>query len=535
MICLAVKTVPYNWDSMTYHLPRLFYWLQNGTVGHYAVHNDRQVASPVLGAFVNLQIYTVMNQNDIFINLLQCFSFLTNGVLVYHITKKIKCSESFCVLSAVLFYSMPIAFSEAFTTQVDNYSALWMLCFVYLVIDLLNPDEKILLDKLTLFRIGTLSLCVAFAYLAKPSVGIGMVFFALWLLIIVIKRKDNVFTLLLYLLGAGFILAAVLAPEFLRNIATYSALSSPQTGQRQLIGSLHSRHILVNFAKNFTFNMPTVWIYNSTEILYKCVMKLAGLLEIDINNPGISEDGREFSVPSPQSYGHDSAINPVIVYLLIGCVVLFLIKNRKKHLAEIRNSYFIVVSISFLAFCAVLRWEPFVSRYMISYLAMLCPAIAGQLELFLDSEKENAYRNRVIWLAIVYFLCGTELFGVIYYNGRIALSQSKPAGYFENRKEIEDSYMEIANFINSNGYTDIGLITSGDSYEYPLIAMLENDVTIQHVNVTNATEKYEKQDFIPDIIVTLNYNLPNNTMVCHGREYKVIQTLENGICLLKLQ
>lgn len=434
MICLAVKTVPYNWDSMTYHLPRLFYWLQNGTVGHYAVHNDRQVASPVLGAFVNLQIYTVMNQNDIFINLLQCFSFLTNGVLVYHITKKIKCSEAFCVLSAVLFYSMPIAFSEALTTQVDNYSALWMLCFVYLVIDLLNPDEKILLDKLTLFRIGTLSLCVAFAYLAKPSVGIGMVFFALWLLIIVIKRKDNVFTLLLYLLGAGFILAAVLAPEFLRNIATYSALSSPQTGQRQLIGSLHPRHILVNFVKNFTFNMPTVWIYNRTEILYKCVMKLAGLLE-----------------------------------------------------------------------------------------------------LFLDSEKENAYRNRVIWLAIVYFLCGTELFGVIYYNGRIALSQSKPAGYFENRKEIEDSYMEIANFINSNGYTDIGLITSGDSYEYPLIAMLKNDITIQHVNVTNATDKYEKQDFIPDIIVTLNYNLPNNTMVCHGREYKVIQTLENGICLLKLQ
>ena len=35
--------------------------------------------------------------------------------------------------------------------------------------------------------------------------------------------------------------------------------------------------------------------------------------------------------------------------------------------------------------------------------------------------------------------------------------------------------------------------------------MLKNDITIQHVNVTNATDKYEKQDFIPDIIVTLNY------------------------------
>lgn len=59
MICLALKTMPYNWDSMTYHLQRIFHWYQNGTVAHYETHIDRQVASPVLGAFVNLHVYAM--------------------------------------------------------------------------------------------------------------------------------------------------------------------------------------------------------------------------------------------------------------------------------------------------------------------------------------------------------------------------------------------------------------------------------------------------------------------------------------------
>lgn len=522
MVILAVKTVPYNWDSMTYHLSRIFYWVQNRTVAHYATHINRQVASPVLGEFVNLHVYAMTGESDLFVNLLQCTSYLTDGILIYYIAKKINCSKSYCVMASILFYTMPIAFAEALTTQVDNYSALWMLCFTYLILDLLDPEKKIVFSKEILFRICILALCIAFGYLAKPSVGIAMVFFALWLLVMTIKRKDNIAYLTAYLLIAGFILFVILAPEFLRNIATFGALSDPVAGERQLIGTLEPRYVLVNFLKNFTFNMPTIWLYNSTEIILKCVGSFAVLLNVDINNPTISEDGRTFSVHVAQTYGHDTAVCPLIIYLLLGCMLCFLIRNRKKGLREVRNQYFLISCSAFLTFCAVLRWEPFVSRYMISYFAILCPALLGQAELFL-TEKGQGHNSEGMFKALFYFLCVTELWGLLYSHGKTALEHSRDEGYFIGRGEMYSCYEVITDIINHEEYENVGMILGYDSSEYPFLVMLDKGKRIEHVNVENVTGKYEDFSFIPDAIIVVGRNLPENCVFCRDYEYEPIR------------
>lgn len=132
MMLFAIATNPYNWDSMTYHLARLFHWAQNQSVNYYATWIDRQVASPVGAAYGNLHVYILSGRRDIFVNLLQCCSYLTNGVLVFYIAKKLGCAVKYCYIALISFYTMPIAFAEALTTQVDNFSALWMLA-VYAV------------------------------------------------------------------------------------------------------------------------------------------------------------------------------------------------------------------------------------------------------------------------------------------------------------------------------------------------------------------------------------------------------------------
>lgn len=534
MLGMAVKTVPYNWDSMTYHLPRLFHWGQNGSVDFYATGIDRQVSSPIGGAYVNVHVYLMTNYSDRFLNLLQCCSFLTNGVLVYHIAKKIGCSKRFCNLSALLFYSMPIAFAEAVTTQVDNFSALWMLAIVYLLIDLLGIEYRFEWNKGTLGRVLILSICVAFGYLTKPSIGIGLAFFAIWLLIMAIRRKDNCKLIVLYLAVASVVLGSLVTPNFIRNINTFDALSAPGVGQRQLVGTLNPREVLVNCAKNFTFNMPTIWIYDSSTILEEGVTVVADLLNVDIDNPAISEDGKEFGVHNAPEYGHDTAINPVVVWLLVLCVILWGTQNKKRQLAEMRNAYFIVASVSFVAFCALLRWEPFVSRYMISYLGVLCPAIAGQLEMFFvesKNEKQKSVGIRVIFL--ICFMCIAELFGLVYCHGRIALTESRFSGYFRNYEDIEEPYRKIVDIVNARKCENVGMLLGGDTFEYPLIVMLNDYKRLEHICVTNMTAKHENEEFIPDIIISIDRVLEQDVIEYQGAKYEMSELIDDNVYLLE--
>lgn len=526
MVICALIIVPYNWDSMTYHCARLFHWAQNKSVAHYATGNSRQVSSPVLAAFVNVNVYILTKNGGSVLNLLQCVSYLSNGMLVYFIAKKLQLSSKSCVLSAVLFYSMPIAFAEALTTQVDNFSAFWLLSFVYLLLDFTKKEEKIRFDRETAGKVAVLSLCIAFGYLSKPSVGFGMLLFAIWVLIMIFARKDN-WKVFLYALGAGILMVIILLPEFGRNIHTFHAIASTETGARQLIGSLHPKHILVNLLKNVAFNLPCVWLYQSSHYIYSFVNKIAAWLRIDINSPVISEDGREFSVHQPQTYGCDTAVNPVIVWALLIGVIIFIIflKDYMKNRENLQKiGYFIVSTGAFLLFCAVLRWEPFVSRYMISYLALLCPAIGIILDMLRKRISESVFGGTYV---ILFFLCTTEILGMFLNYRDMVKDYRGDKGYFVVRDGIYNDYKEIADYINKLDVTNVGLYIGGDSYEYPLIQMLSNNSRIEHINVGNETAIYADDSFIPEIVITYEKG-EIDSMSVNGQEYVMAKEVENG-------
>lgn len=316
----------------------------------------------------------------------------------------------------------------------------------------------------------------------------------------------------------------LLLPELLRNISTFGAISSPGVGQRQLIGSLYYKNVLLNGLKNFTFNLPSVWIYGGTEMLWKLVEWVAQFVGVDINNPAISEDGKEFYMHGPQTYGHDTAVNPIVVTLMIICVIFFVIRNRKwsaakRQLGEMRNQFFVVTVISFIIFCAVLRWEPFVSRYMISYFAILCPAISIQVELFFSEKKNDKWDKGQSFLSIVYFVCIVELYGLICCHGKIALASDRPEGYFRNNTWIMEDYKAAANYVNANSNKSVGLCLGGDTYEYPLLQLLDEDLHIEHVNVANYTKKYENTDFCPDTIIVIDLENSKDILDINGVPY----------------
>ncbi|MDE7246697.1 MAG: hypothetical protein K2N43_02285 [Lachnospiraceae bacterium] len=515
---LSLITTPYNWDSMTYHLPRIAYWAQNRSVEHYATNSIRQIASPVLAEFVNLHIYILCRGHDLLFNLLQGVSYLTCAVLVGAIAGKLSCNRFFRFWAMLLYMSMPIAYAEALTTQVDNFAAVWLLFFVYRLMDYTDQTKSLRFDKTTIRGVCTLGLCVAWGYLAKPSVCVGMVVFALWLLIVCIKRKDRVWDLARLFFCALPCVVLPMAPEILRNFKSFGAYASPSAGAAQLVGTRKPSYLLVNLLKNLSFNMPTPLIKDGDKIFAKIAVKAAALLQVELNAVSISENGREYGLHEAGNYGCDTAVNPIVFWLFLFCLVWTILRIGRTKWEKNGRGYFWAATVSFLAFCTVLRWEPFVSRYMISYLALLCPMIASQIQCRTQGERRRLLRWGIT--GVVSLLCIVEILGLSRHHFEIWKdhARTRPYSYFTARWDELAVYAPLTDEIKSQGYESVGLyLLKADDFEYPLWEMLDG-CHLEHIQVKNESAVYADAAFVPDCIIWFGA-LPEEAVEINGNFY----------------
>ncbi len=494
----ALRTVPNNFDSMTYHLPRIMHWAQNGSVAHYSSRVERQITSPVLAEFINLHVYLLSGKKDILFNMPQWGAFITNTFLVMGIAKKLKCNQITSRISGLLFMTMPIAFAESMTTQNDLLAAMWYLALVYIILDMYVCD-KLLFSGKVIERTIAMSLCVAFGYLTKPSGMFLVLIFGLGLLIVCIKRRDALGNLIkLVSIAVGSICITVM-PEMVRNVQTFHAFSDPSAGARQLVATLNIKYLFINFLKNFFFNVPNAY-FDIASLIEHCIYYMAYLIGVDINDPSIAEDGAAFAMNPIRNYHHDTAVNPVIFWgCMIGCIC-FLVLLVKRKIDKVSALYIMLSIASMMIFCVFLRWERFIERYTITYLALFCPMIALLINILYETGKEK--RGDMI-IGMLIFVSLSELLHMIpYHYNESTWGGSRSVEYFHNWKEEKYGvYEEIASYIKLEEYATVGLVISEISYEYPLWAFLSGtDIMLKAIDVENVTAIYEEPDYMPECI-----------------------------------
>lgn len=430
IVLLALCTVPYNWDSMTYHIPRIVHWIHNQSIEHYATNIVRQVANPPFHEFICLDVYLLSGNRDIFFNLVQCAAFLTNAWLIYEMSRKLGCDEKFSKVGVLMFCSMPVAFAEALTTQNDNLCSMFLLIFFFYLLDFLHMSRKFEDCKENYVKVVIMAACVGFGYLTKPTVTMAMLFLCIILLVVCIIRRDVLKTITKLILMALPIMLIILIPEMVRNIETFGAIFPSGTGSRQLVGTLNPKYLFINGLKNFLFNLPSIYIINSHVYLTSFVCMVAQLMGADINDPSISEDGRIFSLHQAPSFGHDTAVSSTILIVAMVCLAWCI--YRRKRAEKYPKMYTYVVMTMFALICVFIRWEPFVSRYMLPYLALMCPLVS----IWLADISKNV---KIDWIrgSSTVVVCWMGILGLIMlfsYHGRIAVKQdmSRPEGYFTN-------------------------------------------------------------------------------------------------------
>ena len=539
VIIISLNIIPYNWDSLSYHMPRIYMWLNNKSVAHFSTNDTRMLGTPPLYEFVGLHVYSLCGDlNDSLLNLIQTFSYIISILLVIYISKLIGYKNSTSLLAGFLFASVPIAIAEAFSTQTDEFSTVFSLCFVALIINESNNIEKIDISVNSIYKILFLGLSIGFVWLSKPSGMFPIFFFSLFLLYHAIKNKVKTRAILFWIVFTILIMIVIISPETIRNYITYEAFMDPWQGVGQLVLSFDPRMLIVNLLKNIGTNLSFDIFPNFLSLYVNFVYSLGNLLGINVDSPIISEGGQAYSLHSGISYNFDAA--PCLVFFIIVIFLLFVKLIRIVTKKDKATSIGITIVVSFISMLAFVKWEPYMVRYLLAVFPIMSIWVAKTLEnLMIDNFSINKliYKSVIVTSGIVLF--GGLLYftiGIFQYHGEersLKYYRSNPIEYEMNYKSLENALKEI--YGDDVGYD----MYSSGCFHYPIMRLLsEHFNNIEIVNSKNDTIKYEENNTIPEyiVLVSLKGRQPSKDITEYeykGVEYSIIEKLSDTCYLIK--
>jgi hypothetical protein len=117
-LVMAVGVAPNNWDSMTYHLARIGYWLENHSATPFVGGSIRQNGSPPNAEMI--QGWTMaLARSDRLANVVQWLALVGTALAIFSGARLLRFSPPAAALAAALFAVMPEPILEATTTQND--------------------------------------------------------------------------------------------------------------------------------------------------------------------------------------------------------------------------------------------------------------------------------------------------------------------------------------------------------------------------------------------------------------------------------
>lgn len=519
----AVFTVPYNYDSMSYHLARIGYWMDHQSVAHYVSNIDRQIYSPVLAEY-NLLHMMLLSGNDTFVNFLQYFSMFAAAYFIYHSARRLGTNRTFSLFGAFVFMTMPLTISQSITTQNDLFATVFFAVFVYELIGVIQWDS-IVLDRQQVITIMMLGLTVAFAYLAKTSVCASMLFFMPWLLIVRLRKKDHVGKLMG---SAGIAAVSILLPvseTWIRTFLSSGSIMTDTASGNIMVATKNVSYILVNILKNFSLLITQHICRPLNGFIYRIAIHTGQALGVDVNNEAIAFHGFDFlrhMNMGDDMYSHDKTPSAFAAYLALFAGVLLLVllvrllSGRKKENAEVKKQwglslgYAISAWLSFGFIMALLRWQPWGTRLLYPALSVTVIMSANLLWLFMR-RTGKAVQNVV--LSVLILLSTILAVPSVTYNMEPAGNflkngcQDRLAYYFVYNQR-RGSYEDLLERAKEEGVSDIGLLISGDGYDYPLWLIFHEQYPEAKLRHIIAEESDDAAAIAPEAILMVEREQP---------------------------
>ena len=509
MIIVIVGIVSYvyppnNWDSMTYHMSRVMHWIKNQSVNFYPTSNQRQLFLNPWAEFAILHLQ-LLNHGDLLANSVQFICMIGSILGVSLIAKELKSSIRGQIMSAVICATIPMAILQGSSTQNDGVVAFWLVCLVYFGF-LLKKNPRFIYA----FGVG---ISLGLSVLTKATAYIFAFPFLICIVIPWIKKVNPKKWKMLFLIAAITLLLN--SGHYLRNYNFYRHPLgiSEEDGGNYLSNELYSpSSVLSNIIRNASLHLGTS-SKHLNRYLEQIVELKHDLIGLSTNDQRTTYRGTSYFIPGFNTH-EDHAGNLLHVLLLFSIIVLYSFKQPKDRLTGI---YIALVITGFVLFSGYLKWQPWHSRLHLPLFVLASPYMGTQLSKFSPQKVQFIVISLLFINAVPYlFLNQTRpLLNVSLYD----LNRNRDQLYYNNRPTIRDGYLDAVDVLREIKCSHIGLIISGDSYEYPLWVTLEKsteyEIIMRHVNVDNLSRNLHEPYYseIPCAIFTLNDKAPDEIIV----------------------
>lgn len=542
---LSLLRSPNNVDSMIYHLPRIMHWIQEQSARPYAAGNDLQIRYPVISEYLIAQI-AVLGAHDRLFNMYQTIGYFLSGVMIYGIGRKLQVSRKISYLSVWIYWMIPMAMAQSFTTQTDDIAGTFLLVYLYFLLDFIQAD-KLQTDRKGLLDGVRLAACVMLGYLCKPTIAFAMVVFFLWMCIVRILRKDSLIVLLKYVVVGALTAFLIYVPSLAKSYDTYvvqprktaeateltvlaeqgtpdaETMQAADTGMAQAANTLAPDsfnvtkalsdpvELVMTCVRNVGRNSFSAYFPQWNDLWIWFVNKLGNKWSYEVKHFKVQE-GMNF-------WSCDTASAPAVMVLSILMAICFLTRFSRTNL---RQSVFVFCAIvSFFVQCSLMGYTPFRSRYLVGVMALLAISIGIVLDNLRIRERSRL--NLGIWLLTLCTLGGINTF---YYDITLTIDGFMGGGihkYYMGNPLPEEGNQAVIDVINGNGFTNIG-VNGKYSYEYVLWKKISGLQRLENVNLTNAYKVYEDMSYLPECIIweTGTEEEQTETLECHGVVYEQV-------------
>jgi len=493
VLLTALAAPPNAWDALTYHMPRVAHWIQNRTVAHYPTAIVRQLYLPPWSEFAVSQ-FQLLSGGDRFANCVEWLALAASAVAVSRIAAQLGAGVSGQVFSAVFAVSLPMAILQGSSAQTDLITGLWVLLFVS---EALASRTR----AWSAFHVLVLGGSLGLALLTKPTAGVFLAPFLLWLVVIGFRRFGLGAAVPLF--GVAGIALALLLPHALRNTALFG---SPLGISRGVVNERFGpRTTASNLSRNIALELTTPFPAANRSI-EKIVVSFHRLIGCDVNDPATTWQGSEFRIPpaplggtpleadeSVYSLFHeDTASNPAHAVLAFAAVAVVLAKpalRARRDLVALTGC----LTFSLLLFCAALKWQPWHSRLHLPLFLIAAP-FSGVVWTSILSRRAHEWMAVLLLAAALPWVCVNATRPLV--GTESVLATGRAAQYFSVRPLLKGPYEAAARSIATSGCSQIGLAIGPDTPEYLFWVLLAPKkpagLRLEHVDVANVSRERER-------------------------------------------